>query len=71
VEAAIARNAERFHVAAVVYDRWSFERSAQDLEDRGLLMIEMPMSPERMTVTSQDLYDATSLSGLLMPATRS
>ena len=58
VEQAIRDNADRFTVRAVVYDRWSFERSAQELSDRGLLMIEQPMSPERMTLASQQLYEA-------------
>ena len=58
VEDAIHRMADRYTVEAVVYDKWSFERSAQDLSDRGLLMVEQPMSPERMSIASQELYDA-------------
>jgi phage terminase large subunit-like protein len=58
IEAAIHANAEKYDVRAVVYDRWSFERSAQDLSDRGLLTIEMPQSPERMSVNSMNLYEA-------------
>jgi phage terminase large subunit-like protein len=58
VEAAIDRNAIKYDVRGVVYDRWAFERSAQDLSDRGLVMIEVPMSPERMTVASQGMYEA-------------
>lgn len=57
VEACIFEVAERLSVRAVVYDKWSFERSAQDLSDRGLLMIELPMSPERMTLASQAIYE--------------
>jgi len=58
VEGAIQRMADRYNVGAVVYDKWSFERSAQDLSDRGLLMVEQPMSVERMSIASQELYDA-------------
>lgn len=58
VEAAIRRNADRYDVRAVVYDRWSFERSAQELADGGLLMVEQPQSAERMTIASADIYEA-------------
>jgi len=58
VEAAIRRNADRYDVRTAVYDRWAFERSAQELADFGLNMIELPQSAERLTVASQDLYTA-------------
>lgn len=58
VEAAVRRNAERFRVKAVVYDKWSFERSAQDLKNEGLFMVEQPMSVERMVIASQNLFTA-------------
>ena len=58
VEAAIRRNADRYQVDACVYDKWAFERSAQELADGGLLMVELPQSPERMTVASTSLYEA-------------
>jgi len=58
VEAAIRANADRYVVQACVYDRWSFERSAQDLTDFGLTMVEQPMTAQRMTVASQNLFEA-------------
>jgi phage terminase large subunit-like protein len=58
IEAALARAAERFDVKSVVYDPWTFERSAQDLSDRGMRMIAMPQTVERMAPISQDLYEA-------------
>jgi len=58
VEQAIRDSADRFMVQGVVYDRWSFERSAQELSDRGLLMIELPQSPERMSMASAAIYEA-------------
>jgi phage terminase large subunit-like protein len=58
IDAAIARNAETYRVKEVVYDRWSFERSAQDLRDRGLVPVEIPMRPERMAPLSQRLFEA-------------
>jgi len=58
VDAAIHRMAGEYRVRAVVFDEWAFERSAQDFEDLGLLMIKQPMSVERMSRDSQHLYDA-------------
>jgi phage terminase large subunit-like protein len=47
-----------FDVEAVVYDPWSFERSAQMLSDEGVLMVEFPQRPERMSNASIGLYEA-------------
>jgi len=58
VEAAIRRNADRYDVRTVAFDPWSFARSAEELSDGGLLMVEVPQSAERMTIASQDLYTA-------------
>ncbi|GAC1406097.1 MAG: terminase large subunit [Mycobacterium sp.] len=58
VEHAIRGLADRFDVRAVVYDRWSFERSAQMLSDEGLLMLEFPMTNERTVPASTRLYEA-------------
>ena len=58
VEDAILAQRKRYKVRAVVYDKWSFERSAQELSGKGFLMIEQPMSPERMAIASQALYQA-------------
>jgi len=58
VEAAIRRNAGRYSVVTVAFDPWSFARSAEELADFGLNMIEVPQSAERLTTASQDLYTA-------------
>lgn len=58
VENHIRALAHDFQVQGVVYDPWSFERSAQMLSDEGLLMVEHPMSPERMHRSSALLYEA-------------
>jgi phage terminase large subunit-like protein len=58
VDAAIHAAARRYHVQAVVFDEWAFERSAQDFSDMGLLMVKQPQSVQRMSTDSQRLYDA-------------
>jgi phage terminase large subunit-like protein len=58
LEGEIRRQADRFEVMAVAYDRWTFERSAQMLSDEGLLMVEMPMTNERTVPASTRLYEA-------------
>lgn len=58
VDAALHKIAEKYVPTAVVFDKWAFERSAQDFEDMGLPMQIEPMSVERMTRDSQNLYDA-------------
>ena len=56
VEALIRRLCEEFRVQGVVYDPWSFRRSAELLEDEGLPMLEFPQSSERMANASENLY---------------
>lgn len=58
VEDAVRRAADRCHVVEVVYDRWSFERSAQTLGDEGLLMVDFPMTNSRMAPATQRLFEA-------------
>ena len=40
----------------VVFDPWSFRRSAELLEAEGFPMVEFPQSPERMASASANLY---------------
>ncbi len=47
-----------YEVRGVVYDPWNFTRSAQQLSDEGVLMIEFPMRNERTVPASDDLYQA-------------
>lgn len=58
VEQAIRDFADRYHVTAVAYDRWAFERSAQQLQDEGLPMVEFPMTNLRTVPASNRLYEA-------------
>jgi phage terminase large subunit-like protein len=58
LEQRIRQLADDFVVRGVVYDRWTFERSAQQLSDEGLLMIEFPMTNERTVPASSRLYEA-------------
>jgi phage terminase large subunit-like protein len=58
VEQQIRDLAREFDVQQVLYDPWRFERSAQLLGDEGLLMVEHPMSNERMAPASERLYEA-------------
>lgn len=58
LEDRIRKLADTYEVLGVVYDRWSFERSAQQLSDEGLLMIEFPMTNERTVPASSRLYEA-------------
>lgn len=58
LEDRIRKLAGQYQVQGVVYDRWSFERSAQQLSDEGLLMIEFPMTNERTVPASSRLYEA-------------
>ena len=57
-EDALRRAADRFEVLEAVYDRWSFERSAQILSDEGMLMAEFPMTNERMVPATARLHEA-------------
>jgi hypothetical protein len=45
--------ASEHKVAEVVYDRAGFQRSAELLEARGVKMVEVPLSPDRLMVASQ------------------
>jgi phage terminase large subunit-like protein len=58
VETAILKNAERYDVREVAYDRTAFIRSAEDLREKGLFMVEIPQSVERMTQNSMSLFEA-------------
>lgn len=46
-----------YQVQAVVFDPWSLRRSAELLEAEGIPMVEFPMSPERMSLASANLYE--------------
>jgi phage terminase large subunit-like protein len=50
----------RFEVQGVVYDRWAFSRSAQELEARGALCIEFPMTNERTVPACSRLLEAVN-----------
>jgi phage terminase large subunit-like protein len=58
LEQAIRNAADTYELVGVVYDKWSFERSAQMLSDEGLLMIDFPMTNERMVPASGQLYES-------------
>ena len=47
-----------YSVQAVVYDRWAFSRSAQELQSRGAITGEMPMTNERMVPACTRLMEA-------------
>ena len=51
---------DRFEVRGVVYDRWAFSRSAQELESRGALCIEFPMTNERTVPACSRLLEAVN-----------
>jgi phage terminase large subunit-like protein len=56
VEDAVRSACEGRAVQAVLFDPWSFRRSAELLEADGLPMVEFPQSPERMANASENLY---------------
>lgn len=58
VDNCIRDMAVRYHVNGVLYDKWAFEHQAQQLSAEGLLMVEFPLTNERMCPASQALYDA-------------
>lgn len=60
VENHIMGLADRFTVQGVAYDRWAFSRSAQELEARGLLTIEFPMTNERTVPACARLLEAVN-----------
>jgi phage terminase large subunit-like protein len=47
-----------YSVRGVVYDRWAFSRSSQELASRGAVTIEMPMTNERMVPACGKLMEA-------------
>lgn len=51
---------DKFEVHGVVFDRWSFARSAQELEARGAVMIEFPMTNERTVPACSRLLEAVN-----------
>ena len=51
---------DKYEVQGVVYDRWAFSRSAQELEARGALMIEFPMTNERTVPACSRLLEAVN-----------
>lgn len=55
VEAAVWRVHERYQVREVCYDRVGFQRSAELLAERGIPMLEVPHSPERLSMASATL----------------
>jgi phage terminase large subunit-like protein len=57
VEAHIERQADKYDVAEIAYDPWRFKRSAEVLEERGLMMVEFPQTQSRMAQGSSVLYD--------------
>ncbi len=56
VEQAIREVCEGRNVQSVVYDPWTFRRSAELLESEGFPMTEFPQSPERMANASENLF---------------
>lgn len=58
VEEALRLLHEWFYVISVDYDPWRLKRSAQDLTNEGMVMVESPMSPNRMIPATEETYDA-------------
>jgi len=58
VEAFIIGLHDRYSVQGVVYDRWNFARSAQELSSRGANCIEVPQNNERMVLACSRLLEA-------------
>jgi phage terminase large subunit-like protein len=56
LEKRLTELAGRFDVREVAYDRVGFQRSAELLEAQGLSMVEIPHSPERISIVSQTLH---------------
>jgi len=48
--------ADSYDLVEVLFDRVEFQRSAELLEARGLPMVEVPHSPERLSIVSQTLH---------------
>ena len=51
---------DRYEVQGVVFDRWAFSRSSQDLASRGAVMIEFPMTNERTVPACSRLLEAVN-----------
>jgi phage terminase large subunit-like protein len=58
IENHISSLADYYSVQGVVYDRWAFSRSAAELSNRGLLMVEFPMTNERTVPACSRLLEA-------------
>jgi len=56
LEAELLRLAESYDIAEVAFDRVGFQRSAELLEEQGLTMVEIPHSPERLSIVSMTLH---------------
>jgi len=56
VEDAVREVYADFKVREIMYDPWTFRRSAELLTGDGLPMVEFPQSPERMANASENLY---------------
>jgi len=56
IEARLAHLAELYDVREIAYDRVGFQRSAELLEAQGLPLVEIPHSPERISIVSQTLH---------------
>jgi phage terminase large subunit-like protein len=56
IEQALVDLVDQYDVQQVAFDRVGFQRSAELLEARGLPMVEIPHSPERMSIVSQTLH---------------
>jgi phage terminase large subunit-like protein len=55
VENRLAELADEYEIREVAFDRVGFQRSAELLEQRGLPMVEVPHSPERLSIVSMTL----------------
>jgi phage terminase large subunit-like protein len=56
VEDAVRAVCDGRNIVAVMFDPWTFRRSAELLEADGLPMVEFPQSAERMANASENLY---------------
>lgn len=56
IENELVELADQYEVAEVAFDRVGFQRSAELLEERGLPMVEVPHSPERLSIVSMTLH---------------
>jgi phage terminase large subunit-like protein len=56
LEARLAQLAGIYDIREVAFDRVGFQRSAELLETQGLSLVEIPHSPERISIVSQTLH---------------